>query len=51
VDNGDGTHRLRNVNSGKVLGIQNNATTQGAQVVQDADNGGADNKWRLVKNS
>jgi hypothetical protein len=38
------------VNSGKLLAIQNNSTAQGAQAVQDSDNGGADNRWRLVAN-
>jgi uncharacterized protein len=47
---GDGTYKIRNVNSGKLLGILNGSATAGAQVVQDSDNGSADNRWRLVAN-
>jgi hypothetical protein len=48
VDNGNGTYRIRNVNSGKLLAILNGSSTWGAQIVQDPDNGSADNNWRLV---
>jgi hypothetical protein len=51
VDNGDGTYKIRNVNSGKLLAILNGSTAWGAQAVQDSDNGSADNRWRLVANS
>ena len=48
---GDGTHKIRNVHSGKLLAILNGSTAQGAQAVQDPDNGTADNRWRLVRNT
>ena len=51
MDNGDGTYKIRNVNSGKLLGILNGSTAWGAQAVQDSDNGSADNRWRLVRNA
>ena len=50
VDNGDGTRKIRNVHSGKLLGILNGSTASGAQAVQDPDNGSTDNRWRLVPN-
>ena len=46
VDTG-GYLRLRNSNSGKVLGVENAGTANGARVVQWADNGTADHRWRL----
>jgi hypothetical protein len=51
LDQGDGTYKIRNVNSGKLLAIQNNSTANGAFAVQDSDNGTADNRWRLVRNA
>ena len=47
----DGTYKIRNVNSGKLLAIPNNSTAQGAFAVQDSDNGTTDNRWRLVRNA
>ena len=45
----DGTAvRLRNVNSGKVLGVENMSTADNARVLQWADNGTADHRWTLV---
>jgi hypothetical protein len=49
IDLGNGTCKIRNVNSGKLLAILNGSSTWGAQVVQDPDNGTADNVWRLVE--
>jgi hypothetical protein len=49
VANSDGSYRIRNVNSGKVLAVLNAAGTWGTQVVQEPDNGSADNNWRLVQ--
>jgi len=49
VDNGDGTHRIRNVNSGKLLGILNGSKAWGAQAVQKPDSGAADTRWRLTR--
>ncbi len=48
LDNGNGTYRIRNVNSGKLLAVLNGSSTWGTQIVQDSDNGSADNNWRLV---
>ena len=50
IDLGDGTHKIRNVNSGKLLAVQNNSTAVGAFAVQESDNGTADNRWRIVRN-
>ncbi len=47
VDNGDGWYRIRNQNSGKVLGVDRMSTADSAQVVQFADSGTADHLWRL----
>ncbi len=48
VDNGDGWFRLRNKNSGKVLGVDRMSTADSAQVVQFDDNGTADHLWQLA---
>ena len=48
LDNGDGTHRVRNNHTGKLLGTASGSTARGAQVVMDPDNGSADNRWRFV---
>ena len=48
VASSDGSYRIRNVNSGKVLAIAKGSGA-GASVVQDADNGSSRNTWRLVK--
>ncbi|MFE4603001.1 RICIN domain-containing protein, partial [Kitasatospora indigofera] len=40
--------RIRNQNSGKVLGVDLMSTADSAQVVQFADNGTADHLWQLV---
>ncbi|MEK8105194.1 RICIN domain-containing protein [Micromonospora sp. M12] len=42
--------RFRNVNSGKVLGVENMSTADNARVMQWADNGTADHRWILVNN-
>jgi hypothetical protein len=42
--------RLRNVNSGKVMGVDQMSTTNSARVVQFDDNGTADHLWQLVDN-
>lgn len=38
--------RLRNLNSGKVLGVENMSTADNARLLQWADNGTADHRWR-----
>jgi uncharacterized protein len=48
LDNGDGTHRVRNNHTGNLLGTASGSTARGAQVVMDPDNGSADNRWRFV---
>ncbi|MDI5965570.1 RICIN domain-containing protein [Streptantibioticus silvisoli] len=40
--------RIRNVNSGKVLGVDQMSTADSANVVQFDDNGTADHLWQLV---
>ncbi|MET7794600.1 RICIN domain-containing protein [Micrococcus luteus] len=50
LDQGDGTYKIRNVNSGKLLAIAGNSTAVGAFAVQDADDGTADNRWRILPN-
>jgi hypothetical protein len=47
----NGYFRIRNVNSGKVLGVSNMSTADSAQVVQFDDNGTADHLWRLRMNT
>jgi hypothetical protein len=42
--------RLRNVNSGKVLGVSNMSAADSANVVQFTDNGTADHLWQLIDN-
>jgi hypothetical protein len=51
LDQGDGTYKIRNANSGKLLGIENNSTGAGAFAVQESDNGTADNRWRILRNN
>ncbi|MFC9331942.1 beta-L-arabinofuranosidase domain-containing protein [Kitasatospora sp. NPDC057015] len=41
-------YRIRNQNSGKVLGVDLMSTADSARVVQFADNGTADHLWQLV---
>ncbi|XKK64704.1 RICIN domain-containing protein [Streptomyces sp. ARC32] len=48
-DQGDGTCTIRNAHSGKLLAVQNDSPGVGAFVVQDADDGTADNRWRVVR--
>lgn len=48
LDNGDGTHRVRNNHTGKLLGTAGGSTARGAAVVMDPDNGSTDNRWRFV---
>ena len=45
--NTGGYFKLRNGNSGKVLGVENASTAAGARVMQWDDNGTADHRWRL----
>ncbi len=42
--------RIRNVNSGKVLGVDQMSTADSARVVQFDDNGTADHLWQFVDN-
>jgi hypothetical protein len=44
----DGTYRIRNRNSGKVLGVDQMSSADSAAVVQFADTGTADHLWWLV---
>jgi hypothetical protein len=50
LDQGDGTYKIRNERSGKLLAIANNSTAVGAFAVQSSDDGTADNRWRIVRN-
>ncbi|WEH43530.1 RICIN domain-containing protein [Streptomyces sp. NBC_01218] len=43
-----GYFRIRNANGGRVLGVLNASTAQGAQLVQGDDNGADDHLWRFV---
>ncbi|MFJ4677742.1 RICIN domain-containing protein [Kitasatospora sp. NPDC088783] len=47
---GGASFRLRNRNSGKVLGVDGMSTADSARVVQFADSGTADHLWQLVDN-
>jgi hypothetical protein len=48
----DGTAvRFRNVNSGKLLTIENNSTAAGAFATQGPDNGAAATRWRIARTS
>jgi hypothetical protein len=40
--------RLRNGNSGRLLGVKNAATANGSRVLQWADNGTNDHHWRFI---
>jgi hypothetical protein len=42
--------RLRNVHSGKVLGVENMSTADNARVLQWSDNGTADHRWTFLAN-
>ncbi|NUR30066.1 MAG: hypothetical protein HOV83_30155, partial [Catenulispora sp.] len=42
--------RLRNLNSGKVMGVAGMSTADSANVVQYDDNGTADHLWQLIDN-
>jgi hypothetical protein len=50
LDQGDGTYKIRNENSCKLLAIANDSTAVGAFAVQDSDDGTADNRWRILGN-
>ncbi|CAM4013613.1 glycoside hydrolase family 127 protein [Kibdelosporangium persicum] len=50
VDVGNGQVKVRNEQSGKVLGVDGMSTANSAQVVQYADNGTADHRWQVVDN-
>jgi hypothetical protein len=45
---GSGHYKIRNSNSGLVLGVTNMSTSPGAQVLQWDDNGTADHLWTLT---
>ncbi|WP_407914420.1 RICIN domain-containing protein [Kitasatospora sp. NE20-6] len=47
---GGAAYRIRNRNSGKVLGVDGMSTADSAQVVQFADSGTDDHLWQLVDN-
>ena len=42
--------KIRNRNSGKVLGVDQRSTADGAQVVQFSDNNTADHLWQFIPN-
>ena len=44
----DDTHRLVNVGSGLVLGIQNMSTADGGLALQWTDSGTADHNWVMI---
>jgi hypothetical protein len=48
LDSGGGWFRIRNQNSGKVLGVTGMSTANSAQVVQFGDNGTSDHLWQLL---
>jgi Ricin-type beta-trefoil lectin domain-like len=48
IDSGNGYLRLKNFNSGKVVGVSGMSTADSAQVVQFDDNGTADHDWRPI---
>jgi hypothetical protein len=48
IDNGDGWYRIRNGNSGLVLGVDGMSTADSARVVQYEDNRTADHLWRFL---
>ena len=45
---GNGEYKIENYNSGLVLGVPNESTSSGAQVLQWTDNGTPDHLWTLV---
>ena len=49
TDVGSGWYKLTNRNSGKVLEVYQAATGDGANIVQYTDNGGANQRWKLVR--
>ena len=50
VDKGDGTHKIRNVNSGKLLAILNGSTARARRPSRTPTTAAADNRWRFVPN-
>lgn len=44
-----GYYKIKNANSGKVLGILGGSTARGARAVQWSDNGSLDQQWSLVQ--
>lgn len=48
-DAGRGYYRIKNNKSGKVMGVGGAATNSGAAVVQQTDNNGNDQHWKLDK--
>ncbi|GAA2683313.1 hypothetical protein GCM10010348_02560 [Streptomyces anthocyanicus] len=49
LDQGDGTCTIRDARSGKLLPVQNDSPAAGAFVAQEADDGAADNRWRILR--
>jgi len=45
------SYKLIDLGSGKVLGVSGMSTANGASVIQWADNGTADHKWRVILNA
>ena len=50
-DINDGCYTITNINSGKLLDVQNGGTQNGANVWQYEENGTDSQKWKIVKNS
>lgn len=49
-DETDGYYTITNVNSGKLLDVQNGGTSNGTNVWQYEDNGTASQKWQIIEN-
>ena len=50
-DINDGCYTITNINSGKLLDVQNGGTQNGTNVWQYEENGTDSQKWKIVKNS
>jgi Ricin-type beta-trefoil lectin domain-like len=48
ISQGNGEYKIENYNSGLLLGVQNESTASGAQVLQWTDNGTPDHLWKLA---
>ena len=50
-DENDGCYTITNVNSGKLLDVENGGSTNGSNVWQYEENGSDAQKWRIMKNT